>query len=74
VKQISKCPDSNIKKGDLSKTVKFLKTEETLEQMDMLANAVKYLRYSQLPGSKNISLLVTGLLIINLSQRCNFKT
>lgn len=59
MKQISKCPDSSIMKevlGDLSKTMKLLKTEETLEQMDMLVNAVKCLRYNQLPGCKNTSL------------------
>lgn len=59
LKQISKCPGSNIMKevlGDLSKTMKLLETEETLDQMDMLVNAVKCLRYSQLPGCKNTSL------------------
>lgn len=76
MKQISKCLDSNIMKevpGDLSKTMKLLKTE-ILAQMDVLVNAVKCLRYNQLPDCKNTSLVKEGLLIINLSQTCNFKT
>lgn len=58
MKQVSKCPDSNIMEevlGDLSMTTKLLKTEETVEQTDMLVNAVKCLRYNQLPGCKNTS-------------------
>lgn len=76
MKQISKCLDSNIMKevpGGLSKTMKLLKTE-TLEQMDVLVNAIKCLRHHQLPDCKNTSLVTDGLPIINLSQKSNFKT
>lgn len=77
MKQTSECPGSSIIKETLGEPqqdneVGKNKREEALEQMNMLVNAIKCLKYNQLPGCKNNSLVTEGLLIVSLSQRCYF--